>query len=258
LEETPTRRRSTAPWLGAGIVILIVVAGWIAWATHERQMAVRLLTTEATQIPAHSDLVRYSEGLAKPAYQRHCASCHGKDLQGDQARGAPNLKDPVWLYETGGVGDIERTVLYGIRSGNAKSRNITDMPALGRNQQISPAEARDVATFVLALTHRQADTAAVERGSAIFQGKGVCYDCHSADASGNPDYGAPALNDAEWLYGGDAKTLYDSIYSGRHGVCPAWIDKLRPEVIRALAVWLHQVSHPPRTRAEASGVPAHG
>ena len=84
---------------------------------------------------------------------------------------------------------------------------------------------------------------AIDRGALIFQRKGVCYDCHSGDGSGNPDYGAPALNDAEWLYGGDRNTVYQSIYSGRHGICPAWIGKLKPKVVRALAVWLNQISH---------------
>ena len=53
-------------------------------------------------------------------------------MQGNPALGAPNLTDKVWLYDQGGVSDIERTILYGVRSGHAKSRNITDMPPVGR------------------------------------------------------------------------------------------------------------------------------
>jgi cytochrome c oxidase cbb3-type subunit 3 len=91
----------------------------------------------------------------------------------------------------------------------------------------------------------------VARGGKIFQTKGVCYDCHSSDAAGNPDYGAPAFTDTDWIYGGDYDTVYQSIYSGRHGVCPAWIDKLKPKVVRALAVYLHQVSQASKAQASA-------
>ena len=58
----------------------------------------------------------------------------------------------------------------------------------------------------------------------------------------NPDYGAPDLTDNDWLYGGDPDAVYRSIYSGRHGLCPAWTGKLTPAVIRALAVYIHQAS----------------
>ena len=233
--------RRLLPWAVGGACAALA-AGAALWTIHDHQMSTRLLVTDPTELPRHADLVRYAEHLAKPAYAKHCASCHGDQMQGEHAKGAPNLKDKIWLYEDGGVGSIERTLLYGIRSGNGKARNITDMPPLGRSQQLSADEVRDVETYVLALSGNPGDPAAVQRGSVIFQVKGVCYDCHSGDATGNPDYGAPALNDKEWLYGGDRKTVFESIYSGRHGVCPAWIDTLKPAVIRALAVYLHQVS----------------
>ncbi len=245
-------------WTAGGVVFAVLLASLAAAAIHDHQMSARLVVTDPTEVTRHPDLVDYAVGLAKPAYARHCSSCHGAQMQGDQSKGAPSLKDRIWLYEDGGVGSIERTVLYGIRSGNAKARNITDMPALGRSQQLSSAEVRDVETYVLALSRRPGDPAAVQRGSVIFQTKGVCYDCHSGDATGNPDYGAPALNDKEWLYGEDETTVYQSIYSGRHGVCPAWIGKLKPRVIRALAIYLHQVSQGALPAPGDKGSTAHG
>ncbi len=248
MSQSSAPERSSRPrrWplaIAAVLIMALAAAGALAWRDH--QLATRLLISEPSEVARHPDLVRYAEGLAKPAYARRCAGCHGKALEGDMRRGAPNLKDGVWLYESGGVGEIERTLLYGIRSGDAKARNITDMPALGRSQQLSAAEVSDVTDYILALSgRRDRPRDAIERGATIFQAKGVCYDCHSGDGSGNPDYGAPALNDPEWLYGGDRDTVYRSIYSGRHGICPAWRSKLKPKVIRALAVWLNQVSHP--------------
>jgi cytochrome c oxidase cbb3-type subunit 3 len=249
-------RRRLLPWTVGGVAVALL-AGLAAIAIHDHQLNVRLLVADPADVSRHPELVSYAESLAKPAYAAHCAGCHGADMAGVQAKGAPNLKDRTWLYEDGGVGSIERTLLYGIRSGNGKARNITDMPPLGRSQQLSPAEAADVTAYVRALSGQPGDPAAVERGSAVFQGKGVCYDCHSGDASGNPDYGAPALNDKDWLYGGDAKSVYQSVYSGRHGICPAWIGKLKPQVIRALAVYLHQVSHGASPAPAGNGA-AHG
>ena len=249
-------RRRLLPWMVAGVVVA-VLAGLAAIAIQDHRLDVRLLRTDPSEVTRHPDLVRYAEGLARPAYAAHCAACHGAQMQGDPSKGAPNLKDRIWLYEDGGVGSIERTVLYGIRSGYGKARNITDMPPLGRNQQLSPAEVSDVVAYVRALSDQPGEPLAVQRGSVIFQGKGVCYDCHSGDASGNPDYGAPALNDRDWLYGGDQATVYQSVYSGRHGICPAWIDQLKPQVIRALAVYLHQVSQGATPAPGAQGG-AHG
>ena len=56
---------------------------------------------------------------------------------------------------------------------------------------------------------------------------------------GNTDYGSPPLLGPDWNYGGDRLTLRKSIYSGRHGLCPAWISVLTPPQIRALAVYLY-------------------
>src|SRR5215831_3424462 len=156
-----------------GGTLAVVLAALGAWAVYDHQMAVRLVSAEPSEVTRHADLVRYAVGLARPAYASHCASCHGAGMQGDHARGAPSLKDAVWLYEDGSVGSIERTLLYGIRSGYGKARNITDMPGLGRSQQLSPAEVGDVTAYVRALSGGAGDPAAVQRGSVIFQTKGV-------------------------------------------------------------------------------------
>ncbi len=149
-------------WTGIGVAAALLVAVLIYGAVHEHQMATRLLETDADQVPAHADLVRYADGLAKPAYAANCASCHGADMKGDRRKGAPNLSDSIWLYDFGAVGDLERTILYGIRSGHAKARNITDMPPIGRNMQLSAAEVSDVTTFVINITRPQQDQAASE------------------------------------------------------------------------------------------------
>lgn len=241
--------------LGIAAVAVLAVGVVIGVLVHRAQLSRRLLMTPADEVAAHPALVRYAEQVAAPAYASNCARCHGAGMKGDQALGAPNLVDKVWLYDQGDVSDIERTILYGIRSGNAKARNITDMPAIGRIGVLKPPEIRDVVEYVEQLSHQPADAAAAERGKALFKDKGNCFDCHGQDGAGNPDYGSADLTANTWTYGGDRATLYKSIRDGRHGLMPAWIHKLSFTQIRALAVDIYVKSHPPAQVASGPSSP---
>jgi cytochrome c oxidase cbb3-type subunit 3 len=258
--ERPARPQAWRKIRKAGIAAGAVVFAFIAYTQIRDYRLDRQLVLESPdRIPSDPALLFYANSLGKAAFQSNCVSCHGADMKGSQARGVPNLTDNIWLYDFGRVSDIERTVLYGIRSGLGKSHNVTDMPAIGLQKALNPDEIKDVIAYTLSLSKHRQDPAAVERGSKIFQDKGVCYDCHSRDATGIPDYGAPSLIDDDWLYGGDEKTIYKSVYDGRHGSCPAWIGKLSFPTIRAVAVFIHAMSKEspdsPNKRT-ASGAPA--
>jgi cytochrome c oxidase cbb3-type subunit III len=241
----PASTNGRRQWTVIGVVIAVATGsayfGYSEWRDYS--FGRQLVLASPDSIPSKPELVAWSERVGKEAYGENCASCHGADMKGNQ-RGVPNLTDATWLYDYGRVSDIERTILYGIRAGLGKSHNVTDMPAIGRQKVLNEQEIRDVMAYVLSINVKKhsEDAAAVERGSKIFQDKGVCYDCHSRDATGISDYGAPNLTDDDWLYGGDEKALYKSIYDGRHGLCPAWIGKLSFPTIRALAVYIHSHS----------------
>jgi cytochrome c oxidase cbb3-type subunit 3 len=101
-----------------------------------------LVAAYPDEIPLNPALIAYANEVGGAAFTENCTGCHGADMKGSQAKGVPNLTDNVWLYDFGRVSDIERTVLYGIRSGLGKSHNVTDMPAIGRQKTLSPAETR--------------------------------------------------------------------------------------------------------------------
>ena len=164
-------------------------------------------------------------------------------------KGIPSLVDSDWLYGSGRVIQIERVVLYGIRSGLPKSWNLADMPAFASSEPykrykikpLAPSEVSDVAAYLLSFRDKGQDPHAVERGSAVFHDpeRGQCFDCHSTDARGDHAIGAPDLTDAVWLYGnGSRGDIEHSIEVGRAGICPGWTTQLPPEQIRAIALYV--------------------
>ncbi len=229
----------------AALLVALVAAGY-AWQSHRaavRRLQAQLLQAAPDAVIRRSDLVKAAVTEATPLYARYCAACHGDHMQGNTALGAPDLTDSHWLYGSGSVYDIERTVLYGIRSGNPRARNVTDMPAFGLTGMLKPGEIRELVEYLLMLDHRPYDGQAALAGRALYLSKGNCFDCHGTDALGNTDYGAPDLTADVWNSGGDPGTLYQSIYSGRHRVMPAWRGTLTLEQIRALSVYIYAVSH---------------
>ncbi len=239
-------------WKLAGALGVPVVAiGFVLLhaASQHQALRRRFLMASPDSVAEDAVLLRYGLDRGAGGYAQHCAGCHGADLKGDRSRGVPDLTDQDWLYGTGRVGEIERIILYGIRSGDSRAQNLASMPAFAtanpypryRIEPLSPAEMRDVTELLYSFQHPQAaDAAAVERGTAIYHGKGYCFDCHSDHARGDSAIGAPNLTDATWLYGdGSRAAIYQSIAHGLGGVCPAWHGRLAADTIRAIAVYVH-------------------
>lgn len=74
-----------------------------------------------------------------------CWDCHGRDLGGDGAIGAPSLTDDIWLYG-GRPEDIRRSITRG-RAGVS--------PAFART--LTAAQLRNVAIYVASLAQTQSD-----------------------------------------------------------------------------------------------------
>ena len=234
-------------WCAAVILGLVAIAGMTHLAWQSRQRA-QLMRTDPDAIPRDPTLAALAAGIARPAYDAHCAACHGADLKGDRLKGAPDLTDGDWLYGDGRVAEIEQTVLYGIRAGDGRTRDQADMPAFARAEPyrryaiepLQPNEIRDVAEFLVVAARKPGDPAAAARGSRVFMGKGQCFDCHEQDARGNNAIGAPNLLDDIWLHGnGTRSDIIDTISRGSSDFCPAWAGRLPSVTIRALAVFVH-------------------
>jgi cytochrome c oxidase cbb3-type subunit 3 len=231
-------------WIGLTAVLLIAAAAiLLSRHLHNVRLETQLLRTDPDVVAHDSQLVRFAVEKARPLYTAHCAACHGVDMTGSTAQGAPDLTDRTWLYGDGSVFTIERTVLYGARSGLSKSHDVSDMPAFGTRGLLTPTEIQEVVQYLLALSGRRHQNEAARAGREVYLGKGGCGDCHGGDARGNSDYGAPDLTANVWNSGGDPRALYDAVYFGEHRIMPGWFGTLPLGDIRALAVYVYAASH---------------
>jgi cytochrome c oxidase cbb3-type subunit 3 len=231
-----------------GIAAAIAVLGTGIWVGQRNAIRARLMMANPDGIAGDAKLNRYALSAGRRGFAAHCASCHGRRLEGDRNLGIPSLADGDWLYGTGRVSEIERIILYGIRSGHPKAWNLASMPAYAtpnpykahKIEPLTPRDANDVAAYLYAFQHKSPDPDAVARGATVFSKAGQCFDCHGPDARGDPAIGAPDLTDAIWLYGdGSLPSITLSIAYGRAGACPPWIGRLAPATIRAIAVYVH-------------------
>ena len=193
----------------------------------------QLLNASLEQIEADPDLQAHALAVGQSVFGDNCASCHG--VGGAGAKGYPNLRDDVWLWG-GSLEEIEHTIRVGVRAGHPETRT-SQMPAFGRDNMLNGEQVADLTEYVVALSGRQADAAAVERARQLYADN--CAACHAPNGAGTRELGAPNLTDREWLYGSDRDSISAQIHNGRNGVMPTWEARFSPGVIKALAVYIH-------------------
>jgi cytochrome c oxidase cbb3-type subunit 3 len=209
------------------------------------QGLVKLKTASLEEIEKDPKLQAYALQVGQSVFGDNCATCHGAG--GGGGRGYPNLRDDVWLWG-GSPEDIQHTIQVGVRSGHPHARGETVMPAFGRDQMLTSAQIADLTEYVVALSGRKADAAAVGRARQVFADQ--CAACHGPAGTGDRSRGVPNLTDSEWLFGSGREAVEAQIFNGRNGVMPTWAARFSPETIKALAVYVHA------NAAGDSGAPA--
>lgn len=202
--------------------------------TVRGQGLVKLKVASLAEIEKDPQLQAYALQVGQSVFGDNCATCHGSG--GGGARGYPNLRDDIWLWG-GSLEEIQHTIRVGVRSGNAHARGENQMPAFGRDQMLTAAQIGDLAEYVMALSGRNADAAAVARARQTFADQ--CAACHGPAGAGDRGKGAPNLTDGEWLYGAGREAITAQLFNGRNGVMPAWETRFSPETVKALAVYVH-------------------
>lgn len=202
---------------------------------RQAPMLARLREVTAEQIAADPELRGFALAGGRVGFANNCAGCHGAGGQGATG-GFPSLADDDWLWG-GSFEAIHTTIMHGVRAGESDEERGIPMPAFLTTGMLTQAQINDTADFVLSLSGRSAEPAAVERGRELYAEN--CASCHGDGGEGNRDMGSPRLNDQIWLYGGDRASVIRSIAYSRAGVMPAWRGRLDPAMINMITVYVH-------------------
>ncbi|MDF2765926.1 MAG: cytochrome c oxidase, cbb3-type subunit [Rhodospirillales bacterium] len=200
-----------------------------------RQWTDRIAASSVEEIAADPDLLAYSVAGGRTLFAENCAPCHGAG--GEGAPGYPNLADDSWMWG-GELATIEQTIRYGVRSGHESAR-VSEMPRFGLDGLLERGQISDAAEHVLSLSGASTDAAAAARGATVYAEN--CASCHGETGAGNRELGAPALNDAIWLYAGDKAGIEQQVTKPRHGVMPTWSGRLDEVSIKLLSVYVHSL-----------------
>jgi len=87
------------------------------------------------------------------------------------------------------------------------------------------------------ISEQDYDAELAAQGNEIYADN--CTSCHGANGEGNREVGAPALNDAIWLYGGEVEDITRAVNFARAGMMPNWNTRLSDADIRAVSVYVH-------------------
>lgn len=202
----------------------------------------QLANVDLASLPEDEALHSFAVNGGAAVFRANCSQCHGSGAAGVQASGYPSLLDDDWLWG-GTIDDIAYTVANGIRNEQSPDARWTQMPAFG--EMLSGEEIGQIVAHIQATSGQDHDATLASAGAPLFLDN--CSACHGEAGEGNRDMGAPNLNDAIWLYGGDADTLTETITNARFGVMPAWSEEWRPAgglsaaEVNAVAAYVHQL-----------------
>ena len=199
----------------------------------------RLVATEPTAIAADAELNRFAVNAGAAVFRAQCSQCHGAGADGLRpGSGFPNLLDDEWMWG-GTMEDIITTVAHGIRNSDYPDARYSEMPAFGRDQILTTEEIDQVVQHVLRISGQTHDATLAAAGAEVFDIN--CSGCHGVDGEGDIFAGAPALNNAIWLYGGSAEAIRHSVVNARFGIMPGFANRLPEAQIRAVAAYVHQL-----------------
>ena len=209
------------------------VAELVAEGQSTRDLAFAAFANEDIEALAQDETLepRFADAIGV-LYKDNCAACHGLDLKGQT--NFPNLTDDHWLW-SGSAEEIEWTLLYGINAGYDDTR-YAQMPSFGRDELLEQPDIDDVTEYVLSISGQDHNPDQLENGALVFEEN--CASCHNDAGIGELENGAPSLVDQAWIYGGSREKILETLEYGRQGVMPGWSDRLSPEEIRMLTLYV--------------------
>jgi cytochrome c oxidase cbb3-type subunit 3 len=191
------------------------------------------------QIAKDPEMNGFILSAGKALFADNCAPCHQAGGQGVIGF-FPNLTDDDWLYG-GSYDTIHETLMDGRRG---------YMPPFG--EVLDGEQIDQLANYVASLSGIEHDAGKAAAGNVLFHSDAAaCYYCHTSEATGRKDMGAPNLTDNIWLWAdvpaatageGKVAAIRGVIANGLNkGVMPAWSGRLSQEQIKVLTVYVHEL-----------------
>lgn len=208
-------------------------------ATERGVWTDRVASLDYAQIQADPALMRSVKQTGRTLFADNCAVCHG--TEGTGGPGFPNLSAKAWLW--GGSPDqIAETIRVGINAENADTRS-SQMLAFGRDGILTRPQVTDVVAYVRSLSGLEPGAGStperIASGREVFAAN--CVACHGDAGKGNREVGAPDLTDANWLYGSDVQSVFNTVHGGRQGHMPHWQNRLSPVDVKILALYVQSL-----------------
>ena len=199
----------------------------------------KVASTPFEQITKDPELNSFVVSAGKQLFSDNCAACHQQGGGGKEGF-APNLTDDDWLYG-GHFANIQQTLING-RHGY--------MPAFA--DVLSDTQVNQLTDYVLSLSRIAVNADSAKAGDVLFHSEtAACFYCHGDNAKGRQVIGSANLTDRIWLWanvpGADTiaskeAAVKNVILAGLNkGVMPAWKDRLSPEQIKVLTVYVHEL-----------------
>ncbi|MDA8225642.1 MAG: cytochrome-c oxidase, cbb3-type subunit III [Betaproteobacteria bacterium] len=199
----------------------------------------KIASTPFEQIAKDPELNSFVLSAGKTLFSDNCAPCHQQGGAG-KVGFAPNLTDDDWLYG-GHFAQIQQTITNGRHGYMPPFATVLD------DKQMT-----ELADYILSFEKIPVDPASAKAGDELFHSEtAACYYCHGANAKGRQVIGSANLTDSIWLWANvpDAKTVADKedaiktvIRGGLNkGVMPTWKERLSPDQIKLLAVYVHDL-----------------
>ncbi|MTI18837.1 cytochrome-c oxidase, cbb3-type subunit III [Rhodobacteraceae bacterium RKSG542] len=200
------------------------------------QTGQELMNASLEEIQNTPQLLEFAMANGGAAFADNCAPCHGTGATGFV--GYPNLQDDNWIWG-GTLDDIAMTISYGVRSEHDETR-VGEMLAFGRDELLDKEQVKTVSNYVASLagldTNPSYDMAA---GKELYAEN--CASCHADNGTGLQELGAPNLTSPSWVYDRSVEGIVAQVNNPRHGVMPAWIDRLGETTVKSLAVYVHSL-----------------
>lgn len=204
----------------------------------QKQWFDKVAATPFEDIAKDAELMQFVTSAGKTLFSDNCAPCHQAGGQGVIGF-SPNLTDDHWQYG-GSYQQVEETIVHGRRGYMPPFKEI-----------ISDAEITQAANYVLSISGEPHDEASASMGAKLFKSEtAACYACHGEDAKGKEGLGSANLTDKIWLWANipeiekpeEKLQAVKNIIAGglNRGVMPAWEDRLKPDQIKLLTVYVHQ------------------